>query len=511
MMRAHIFLIPWLLAGGGGIANDQSRSFYAEEAARLAAQSYAPGFTPPTDYAKGLSYDALQRIRVKGEHWIFNQPSSALKIEPRLAGSYNSKGIQLSVLKNGVAQPVPFKAEFLEFPKDVPNPGDEKLSGYSGFRVIGPARTDGKSPEHFTFGGGTYFRCYPEGLHYGLSARGLILHREGKEEFPLFERFTFEEPKAQSSSMVWHALMNSPSATGAFRFVSSPGDPYEIKVEAEIFLRAGLSWNDLEVGLAGFSSMYWFGPASMDRSSDFRGRVHDSEALAVVTTSGERFWRVLGNPRQVRRSSLPVDRLRGFGLIQRERSFAAYQDENARYESRTSAWVEPLAGLDSGRVHLLELPTRTEFEDNIAAYFVPETLPSSGQPIRVGYRILWCSDVPILDSKLAPIVQTRAGRQPDKSGVILLAVDFSKAGLTGKEQPKIELPPGLEQKFAHLKPLPDGKTIRLYFGVLQKDPKENISAEIRAQLVNQDKPASETWVYPWSSVANIVLQPIDPQ
>jgi periplasmic glucans biosynthesis protein len=162
-------------------------------------------------------------------------------------------------------------------------------------------------------------------------------------------------------------------------------------------------------------------------------------------------------------------------------------------------------------VDLLELPTRSEFEDNIVAYFTPKNLPGSGQPLRVAYRIVWRDDVPSFEGKLARVVQTRAGRLPDKSGNILLTVDFNGASLTGKEQPIIDLPPRLEQKFAHLKPLPDGKTIRLHLGVVQKDPKEDISVEIRAHLVHKGEPVSETWVYPWSSVATILVQPVDAQ
>src|SRR5829696_10008334 len=107
-MRRELFIV-WLLTGALAIADDRARSFYVEEAKRMAEQPYAPGFTPPTKYAEGLSYDALQRIRVKQEQWIFNQSAGNLKIEPRLAGSYNSKGVHLGVLRSGIVQAIPFK------------------------------------------------------------------------------------------------------------------------------------------------------------------------------------------------------------------------------------------------------------------------------------------------------------------------------------------------------------------------------------------------------------------
>jgi glucans biosynthesis protein len=493
-----------LLTGSQLAADDQDpkQQFYAQEAERLAALPYAPGFQAPTAFARNLNYDALRSIRIQRQHFLFNESAGNLRIEPRLAGSFNSKGIQLNVLQDGLSHPVPFQASYFKFPQDLPTPGDNDLPGYGGFRVLGPTHTGGPAYEQFTFGGASYFRGHPDTLSYGLSARGLILRRSGKEEFPFFERFSFEEPAAQSSQLVWHALLNSPSTTGAFRFHSTPGSPAVMEVHADIFLRAGLRWDDVGIGLAGFSSMFWFSPASARRTEDFRERVHDSEGLAVVTTAGEHFWRVLTNPPKLRHSSFQVQGLSGFGLIQRERSFAAYEDEVARYERRTSAWVIPIMGMNSGRIKLLEIPTGNEYNDNIVAFFEPETPPAPGEPLRIAYRLLWCDDVPANPaSQSARVIQTRVGQLPDKSGITLLAVDFALASIDPLSTPEIQMPEGLRKQFAYLKPLPDGKTTRLHLGVLPEDPgtnKDGNAGEIRVRLVREGKPVSETWIYPWS-------------
>lgn len=477
--------------------------FFAEEARNLASRPYEPGFVPPTEFAKSLNYDAIRRISAKRQSWIFSQSAGNLQVEPRLAASFNSRGIRLDVLKEGSLTAIPFQAEMFSFPQDIPIPGEGMLPGFGGFRVRGPAREGGGAYEQFSFGGASYFRGHPEGLNYGLSARGLILRKDGKEEFPIFERFAFEEPGAKSSELVWHALLNGPSATGAFRFVSKPGNPHAMEVSAEIFVRSGLNWNDLGLGLAGYSSMYWFSPASLQRTADFRERVHDSEALAVSSSSGERLWRVLSNPKRLKHSSFAVDGLRGFGLIQRDRSFASYEDETARYERRTSAWVEPISGMEAGEVRLMEIPTRGEYDDNMVAYFAPKTMPSAGDPLRVAYRLSWCDDVPsTAEPELARIGQTRAGVLPDKSGITLLTVDFDYKGGIKTLIPEVTIPDGVEKRFAYLKTLPDGRGTRLHIGVVPKLPLPDGNAEFRAVLKQDNKSISETWVYPASILAD---------
>lgn len=484
-------------------AGAESAGFFSGDARDLASRPYQPGFVPPTDFAKGLNYDAIRRISAKRKSWIFNQSAGNLQVEPRLAASFNSRGIHLGILKDGSLAPIPFNAEMFSFPSDIPLPGEGMLPGFGGFRVLGSARAGEGSYEQFSFGGASYFRGHPEGFNYGLSARGLILRKDGKEEFPIFERYAFEEPTAKSSEMVWHALLNGPSAAGAFHFVSKPGNPHVMEVSAEIFVRAGMNWSDLGVGVAGFSSMYWFNPASMQRTADFRERVHDSEALAVSTGKGERLWRVLSNPKRLKHSSFAVDGLRGFGLIQRDRSFASYEDEIARYERRTSAWIEPISGMEAGEVKLMEIPTRGEYDDNMVAYFAPKTLPSAGDPLRVAYRLSWCDDVPATaEPSLARIQQTRAGVLPDKSGITLLTVDFNFKGELKSVTPEVTIPDGVEKRFAYLKSLPDGRGIRLHIGVIPKLPIPDANAEFRAALKQDNKSISETWVYPASILSD---------
>ena len=64
-------------------------------------------------------------------------------------------------------------------------------------------------------------------------------------------------------------------------------------------------------------------------------------------------------------------------------SFASYEDDEARYDLRPSAWVEPVGSWGPGRVELVQLHTADETNDNIVAYWVPERLPAAGRAARL--------------------------------------------------------------------------------------------------------------------------------
>ena len=67
--------------------------------------------------------------------------------------------------------------------------------------------------------------------------------------------------------------------------------------------------------------------------------------------------------------------------MQRDRDFRSYEDVEARYDRRPSAWVRPLGDWGPGRVELLQLPTPDETHDNIVAYWVPQQWPAPGTPL----------------------------------------------------------------------------------------------------------------------------------
>ena len=96
--------------------------------------------------------------------------------------------------------------------------------------------------------------------------------------------------------------------------------------------------------------MFLFDAKDRAEHDDFRLGVHDSDGLAMWNGSDERLWRPLHSPRLLQISAFADSGPRGFGLIQRERSFADYEDLAALYHRRPSAWVEPIGDWGKGHV-----------------------------------------------------------------------------------------------------------------------------------------------------------------
>ena len=101
---------------------------------------------------------------------------------------------------------------------------------------------------------------------------------------------------------------------------------------------------------------------------------------------------------------------KGFGLMQRDRSFASYEDPEARYDLRPSAWVEPIGSWGPGRVELVQIHTPNETNDNIVAYWVPDQLPAPGEPLDFAYRLHWQGTRTMTQPPGAWVTQSRVGR-----------------------------------------------------------------------------------------------------
>jgi len=142
-------------------------------------------------------------------------------------------------------------------------------------------------------------------------------------------------------------------------------------------------------GIAPLTSMFWHGENSTSRDDDLRPEVHDSGGLMMERGSGEWLWRPLDNPKGVQIVSFTDENPRGFGLVQRDRKYEDYEDTEAAYHLRPSTWVQPQGSWGPGSIRLVELPTPDETNDNIVAFWVPQTLPAPGTPIEFRYDLQW--------------------------------------------------------------------------------------------------------------------------
>ena len=240
--------------------------------------------------------------------------------------------------------------------------------------------------------------------------------------------------------------------------------------------------------------MYFFGPERRAGIDDFRDAVHDSDGLRMVNGRGERLWRPLRNPSGLETSAFSDDDPRAFGLIQRARDFADFEDAEAHYERRPSAWIEPTDLWGEGAVTLVEIPSADEFTDNIVVFWRPAEPLAAGSENPFNYRLSW-GTAEGEDQPIARVVGTRSGVSILDPRERLFVVDFD-LGLIRFDDlaPKLEASAG-EVKGLSIARLPEGNAARVGFHFIAGDLP---SAEFRLWLASGDTPASEVWLYRWS-------------
>ncbi len=340
-----------------------------------------------------------------------------------------------------------------------------------------------------------------------MSARGLAINtaQPPRDEFPIFRSFWILKPAAGAPSITVLALLDSESASGLYRFVISTGDATIMEVSCSLFPRKTIS----TAGIAPMTSMFFFAPGSRLRIDEARPRVHDSDGLLIWNGAGEYIWRPLNSGNRIVFSSFPGRSVKGFGLLQRERSAGRYQDFDyeATYEARPTLWVEPLEDWGEGSVQLVELPAYKEYFDNIVAFWRPEDPLEAGKSYNYKYRLTWSYDPPIR-ANVATVAQTLTGVSHLHPEMRLFLIDY--AGTEGLPlcEGKLESCPDGQQNVelsasagsilnARIRrnPIAGGHRVRFEY-----HPAEGVTeADIRCLLKQDGKPASEVWTYRWTA------------
>jgi glucans biosynthesis protein len=252
-----------------------------------------------------------------------------------------------------------------------------------------------------------------------------------------------------------------------------------------------------QAGLAPLTSMFFFGTNDHTGIDDFRPAVHDSDGLAIWNGRGEWLWRPLTNPETLQVSSFMDSNPRGFGLLQRRRAFADYQDLEAHYEHRPSLWVEVIGDWGEGVVQLVEIPSKSEGNDNIVAFWSPRQVIPAQSEYRFTYRLHWCRTPPAVPPT-ATVAETRVGAGPDK-GTRRFSIDFV-GGRLGELKPDALVGPEVTTSAGsvqHLvaQPNPATNGWRISFVVA---PGDAAVAELRCTLKLNDELLSEVWYYRWT-------------
>ena len=257
--------------------------------------------------------------------------------------------------------------------------------------------------------------------------------------------------------------------------------------------------NITKIGIAPLTSMYFFGENQRSQVEDYRPEVHDSDGLSIHAGTGEWIWRPLVNPKRLLVTSFALRNPAGFGLMQRDRRFQNYQDLEAHYENRPSAWVEPKSDWGAGRVELIQIPTPDETNDNIVAFWIPAVPPKPGAPIELEYRLLWQKDAD-QRTPLSAVTQTRRGhgwvRKADDS--IGLSVDFEGPALkklTADDKVNAVVSSDANGSVMETNVIRNETTGGYRMTVRMRRKDDKLPVELRGYLSNSNTALSETWSY----------------
>ncbi len=461
-------------------------------AVALSRASYRP--ISPVAGASAVTYDALNHIQYRPDRtlWGDAQGGTGVRFFPihRMA----PMPVSIFVVENGRASALSYDAALFDMTPDHPVTVLDKEGGFAGFRVMNP----GGIGDWLAFQGASYFRTAGAENQYGLSARGLAIDTgiDGAEEFPVFTHFWLE--RGPEDGVTVYALLDGPSVAGAYKFISRQ-TPKGIVQDVDAFIR--LRRDVQRLGFAPMTSMFWYGEGNRAQAVDWRPEIHDSDGLSIVTGTGQRIWRPLINPPRTITNSFVDANPKGFGLLQRDRNFLHYQDDGVFYEKRPSLWAEPLEGWGAGSVMLYEIPTQSETDDNIVAFWTPAAPARGGATFELRYRLHWGEGEPE-PSRGAIVTDTWTGvggrpGHPPLPGVTKLVADFTGPGLVGLDResgvkPMVELSRGeLIASSAYPLANQSGRW-RLMLDIA---PASDEPADLRVWLARGTDVLSETLVY----------------
>ena len=477
-----------------GPPQDFSFAALVARARKNASQPYKAPESQAAEIIKGIDFDASQKIRFRPDHALW--PGGPQPVSFFHLSRYSNEPVVLHAIMDGKAREILYGSDYFDYGESHLDPRALGKLGFSGFRVM-----DGtsKPTDWLAFQGASYFRSSGQQEQYGASARGIAINTAAAtaEEFPRFSEFWLD---ANGPVISIYALLDGPSITGAYKFDARKNENKSVVMNChcELFFRADIS----RLGVAPLTSMYWYGENERRKAADWRPEIHDNDGLALWTGKGERIWRPLINPPQVMTNSFADTDPKGFGLVQRDRDFANYQDDGAFYDRRPGIWVEPKGNWGAGAVQLVEIPTEDETHDNIVAYWRPDRDIHAGDNMAFDYRLYWQDNEPAFPKNIAKVVATRLGRggipgaNPWPRDKFKFVVDFTGGPLMQMQQrydvtPVVTASRGKIDNAYVIKVVGTDRWRALFD--LQVEGTQPIDLRMYLKLGN--KTLSETWLY----------------
>jgi len=489
-------------------------------AGRAAERARHPFHSPRAELPKilrNLDYDQYREIRFRRDKALWTADNLPFRIEFFHPGYIYQEPIHVYEFTSTHVQPIRFVQDFFDYDNLHIQNQIPANTGYAGFRVLYALNQSNQLDELGAFLGASYFRLLGRGQTYGPSGRGLALdcgESDRPEEFPIFTDWWLGKPQPGDKQLVLLALLDSVRCTGAYEFFITPGDTTVVDVEAVLYFREPSVVEEDKthylppetIGLAPLTSMFWFGENSERKFDDYRTGVHDSDGLLMHMSNDEVVWRPLNNPTTLRHQIFHAPDIKGFGLLQRERSFSSYEDSFNLEQDVPSIWIEPHGHWGDGDLHLVELNADWEGLDNIVAFWDPRQKPEPLQRYHFGYTMFWTRDAQMnmsTDVSSNCVVATRVGLDSRFADTRQFVLDFAGPKLSAL--PTNGPPPAaiancstnaaIVDNFVQYNPFLN--TWRLVLK-MQPKPGNTEPVDMRCTLQKGTNILSETWTYQWS-------------
>jgi len=164
--------------------------------------------------------------------------------------------------------------------------------------------------------------------------------------------------------------------------------------------------------------------------------------------------------------------------------------------------VRPNGEWGEGEVHLLELSTTNEYQDNIAAFWNPKDQPAPLQPFKISYTLLWGTneDDMKLNFDRDRVIATRIGQDPRDPKIREFMIDFAGPKLKGFSE--TNKPQAITSCSANAGIAYSEIYYNQYESCwrvdLKLEPHNQDPVDIRCTLQKGEEVLTETWTYHWS-------------
>ena len=460
-------------------------------AIQLAAAPFKAPSAPMPSAFSALTFEQYASIRRVPGTAIWGGEKVGFSLEPLPRGFVFTTPITINIVENGLSQRVIYDPADFDFGKLQPRPAIGDL-GFSGLRIL--RASDQGFQDAAIFQGASFYRSRAPGQNFGVTARGLAVRTgdEPGEEFPLFREFWVEKPTPASNTLTMYALLDSESVTGAFRFTIRPLETTIIDTEMTLIARAATD----KLGIGAMAANYLFSPLDHRRTDDWREAVYEITGLQILSGKEEWLWRPVSNRDTLQISAFSDVSPRGFGLIQRSRTFDAFYDDEGRWELRPTLWIEPIGDWGEGNVRLLEIPAASEANANVIAQWRPNAGIAAGKTQSIAYRQFWCWTPPS-KPPLAVCTSSRAGKAGNqlRFAVEMTGDVFADPQKAAAATADLQANPGKIGP-VRLFPYKDRRSVRVLFDL---DAGSESYSELRLVLKIDNKAVSETWLYRWTA------------